>query len=349
MKKIGIFMIIASIILIGTSVFLLTNNSEIVTRKHNIYGGEFRNEVFLKSSDVKSKMKVTLPSVEETGFSCNGGSDFVADCESANVFLTAESNNNYVYSYLERGESLYNSFQNSEYVKYVKKLECMENSYCYIVKFSKNGKYPTNIEYFDLFIKGPGEKDYFEIRYSFENGNAIDFVDEILEKIKITYDATYTIGKVDNNKLNIRLKADTNEKEVYSYIDLALDSNKYHEVENGKNSNKKTIVKTDNSNNITLFYSYDINPYEGQKEQYIIGLGDTGHIIYYPLDNDSKYDEKIIDDNISLIHDKVHKMYYIRHSSSKSFLTVAFDNEKDSHLIDDFLNITGKKNGYTNK
>ena len=347
MKKIGIIMIIISAFLICASVFLLTNNTAIKTSEFQIYGGEFRKNVSIKSRDIKSRMKITLPSVDETGFSCNGGSDFNVGCDSKYVSLSADSNDKFG-SYLDRGKSLYNSFKENDNVKYIKELECLENSYCYIVKFYRNGKDPTNGEYFDLLIQGASEKEHFEIRYNFVNGNAIDYVDEILKNIKITYDATYTVGKVNNNKLNIRLKGDTNEKEIYSYIDLVLDSNKYHEIEDGNNSNRKTIVKTNNSSNIKLYYSFDSNPYEGQKERYFSGIENTSYILYYPIDDNSKYEIKEINDNVTLIYDKAQNIYNIRHSN-RSVLTVVFENKKDSYLINDFYNITAVRNEYSKK
>lgn len=98
-----------------------------------------------------------------------------------------------------------------------------------------------------------------------------DMIDLLNNDIKITNDATYTIGKVSDNQLIIDLKMNDNKK-----FNIKLDSNIYSEIENKDNSIRVTTVKNINNNSTInliirhkfsyLSFDYDIANTYSNKE-----------------------------------------------------------------------------------
>ena len=354
--KLAVILLIVAFILFGVYKFLPSlssknssnnnnnnNNNDYVKHSFVLYGGEFKDNISIKSYDLKSRMKVTIPSLSETGFSCNGGSDFSVSCDSKYISVNASTDTG--GTYIEKSEESYNFFESNDNVKFTKSLECFDNSRCYVVGFKKDGQYPTKNEYLDIFIKGSNNKEYFSIRYLFLEGNAESHLKEILNNIKITNTAEYTIGNKKDDKLNIKFKYDVNDINPYSYLDLVLDGNKYNEVENGNNTVNRTVVKTNNSGNINLYYTS--NQYykdNVEYETYFPPIKNDVYIFQYPIQDKERYQETKVNDNVSIIYDKTKKRYNIKYN--QCLLTVIFENENDKYLINDFINVSGRINDY---
>lgn len=346
--KLAVIILIVAIVLFGLSKFLTSLSSKNSSNNDDksgfvLYGGEFKDNISVKSYDLNSRMKVTVPSLSETGFSCNGGNDFDVSCSSKYISVTASTDTG--KTYIERSEESYKSFEANDNVKFIKSLECFDNSRCYVVGFKKSGQYPTKDEYLDIFIKGSNDKEYFSIRYLFLEGNAESHLKEILNNIKITNTAEYTIGNKEDDKLYIRFKYDVNDINPYSYLDLVLDGNKYNEVENGNNTVNRTVVKTNNSGNINLYYTINQHYKDNMEyEIYYPPIQNEGYTFKYPIQDEERYQETKANDNVSIIYDKTQKRYNIRYN--QCLLTVIFENENDEYLINDFINGSGRINDY---
>ena len=62
-------------------------------------------------------------------------------------------------------------------------------------------------------------------------------IDNVIKNIKLSYDATYSQGTIEGEKLNINLSNGNNKK-----ITVVLNNNVYEEIENQANSNNVTVV-----------------------------------------------------------------------------------------------------------
>ena len=304
-------------------------------------GGELRTTYSLKSRDMKLKYKITFPLIGEYGLSCNGGDDFYGGCEGDSKYFSAEVKQNNTKTYTEAATELYNvdkEHNSTISIEYTNK--CLSNAVCYKVK---RRNVDTTSEEYKMFIGNVSDDEYIKVEYRVHEESIDKYIDYILSNIKISNDAIYTIGQTKEDKLIFHFTPDTNE-ESYAYLDLTLDGNKYKEVEYGLNTQNRTIVKTENSNNIELYFTPNTN----HEKTMIFYINTPQYYIFSPYDINNNLKEtyelnKINDKDV--FHNKENGYYSIP-IDTKVLLTIVFNSKKDESLIEDFTNIVGEYGNY---
>ncbi len=342
MKK-GIIIIVSILFIISIIFFavgLYSSKKNNSNNENQFNGGEFKKTYSLKSRDMNSRYKITFPLIGDEGLSCNAGNDFSGDCSGKFIHFSAEmlqSKTKNYESIATESYSFYSENGNTVSISYVDK--CLENSICFKIK-NKNSD-----EEFHMFIGNVSDDEYIDANYRVSNGSIDEYLDYILNNIKISYDATYTIGQIKDDKLFIHFTPDTNE-ESYAYLDLTLDANKYKEVEYGLNTQNRTTVRTDNSENIELYFTANPN-HEGAM---LFNPVTPNIFTFYPYDENNKLNDKY---ELRVVNGK--NVYYYKEYGyynipidTKVLLTIAFNDKKDELLIEDFTNIVGDCGLYNN-
>ena len=312
--------------------------------KNPLNGGELRKTYSLKSKDMKSKYKITFPLIGKYGLSCNGGTDFYGGCEGDSKYFSAEVKQGNIMTYTEAATDSYNidrEHNNTVSISYTDK--CLSNAVCYIVKSNHKG---SKSEEYKMFIGNVSDEEYIKVEYWVYDESIDKYIDNILSNIKISNDASYTIGQIKDDKLIFHFTPDTNE-ESYAYLDLTLDSSKYKEVEYGLNTQNRTIVKTDNSSNIELYFS----PNPNDEDNMIFYVNTPQYYIFSPYDVNNNLKETY---ELNKINDKDvfynnENGYYSIPIDTKVLLTIVFNSKKDESLIEDFTNIVGEYGNYKEK
>ena len=296
---------------------------------------------------MSSKMKVSFPSIFEEGMGCNGGTDFIGSCVGQEYYLSMQVTEDYGIDYLVKTK-IENYYEKSDYD--VKEVDCIEGARCFLKENKNKGSSKYNLIDFIIYIKGT-DKIAFEAEYTFFNPKLVDKIDYILNNIKITNDAEYKIGTEKDGKLFIKFKSDTSNN-PFAYLDLYLDS-KYTEVEKRTNNNISTVVKTNTSDNIELYFS--TNSYRSYDQEPIFHVPiykDAYRFTLFRMTKEAienSYNITTVD-NKTIYADKKREGYYNIDIGGDILLTVKFNNKKDESLINDFINFTGEYlDNYTEK
>ncbi len=350
MKKVGIIFMLIGICFISASFFIESPSNENKLCNDvwvTDYSGELRKDYYIKDLNLNSKMKVSYPSIFEEGMGCNGGSEFDGSCTGQEYYLTMHVTEEYGIDHFIK-----TTFENydKELYSYVKEVDCIEGARCFLKEQKDKGNTKYKLIEFVIYIKGI-DNTVFEAEYTFFNPKLVDKIDYILKNIKVTNDANYRIGTEKDGKLFIKFKSDTSNN-PYAYIDLYLDS-KYTEVEKGTNSNIRTVVKTNTSDKIELYFSVNNNhAYDIEPGFYVPLYKDSYHFTLFRLtkeDIEKSYNVTTID-NKTIYADKRREGYYNIDFGGEVLLTVKFNNKKDESLINDFINYTGEYlDNYTKK
>ena len=342
MKKIGIIFILLGLCFISGSFFIKSPSTDNKSCKEvwvTDYSGELRKEYSIKDLNMSSKMKVSFPSIFEEGMGCNGGDDFGGSCTGQEYYLNMRVTENYGIDYIIKTQV---ENYSKEIYSYVKEVDCIEGARCFLRELKDKGNSKYNIIDFIVYINGT-DKIVFEGEYTFFNPKLVDKIDYIKNNIKVTNDAEYKIGTEKDGKLFIKFKSDSSNN-PYAYMDLYLDS-KYIEVENRTNSNQSTVVKTNNSDNIELYFSTNHNHgYDSERMFYVPIYNDFYRFTLFRMteeDIKNSYSLTTIDNKI-IYADKKREGFYNIDFGGDLLLTVKFNNKNDESLINDFINYTGE-------
>ena len=175
--------------------------------------------------------------------------------------------------------------------------------YCKRYKIYKDNKIVD--DKFKIYIK-MSDTDIGELTlYSNNRDLPEELINGFKKDIKISYDATYKMGKINNNKLVFDFNIEEDK-----YVVLKIDNGKYEEVENSVNTLYITTIKDKNNNsliNVTLrkkqmgkTINEDLNYYfktETKAEE----IKQNNKTFYkYSLDNKTYY-VYLIDENMALL------------------------------------------------
>ena len=291
----------------------------------------------MKSKDINSRKKIIIPSGDKEGFYCNTSDEFKATCTSTKVSLSAKIYN--TVGYKERASNTIEVYKTIEGANSVEEVKCIENAICYnTVKQSPTAGY-KNVLY--IFIQGGNDLETFEIEYAINKGKVEDYLDYILDNIKITNDAEYKIGKVEGNQLKLSFKSDDNNN-PYATAEMILDANKYHEVENGINNVSTTTVRMATGGNIILSFATNSLYYLENYESYQFYKEDGSiYILSFTPDEgrDSDFKEKIVTNGKTIFKRNYN---YSIDVGKNAMINVAYMDGHIERTIEDFTNAKGE-------
>jgi hypothetical protein len=337
-------LIVLGIGLIAFGIYKLNNAEKPKLTGSSKFGGEYRSFYVVKSHDLSSKKKISIPAAKGEDFSCTNSDDFKATCTSKHTYLYI---NNYIgTSYSESAERSLSSYKKNETYNQVEEIKCIPDAKCYKLVGT-----PDDHDIYEeliIYMQGGNDTEYYTIKYAFFDVHAEEYIDDIYKNIKVTNDAEYKIGKMEDDKLTIRFKADTN-VETCGYADLVLDGKKYMEIEDRNNNVDRTTVKTATSGNIYVSFTVNYESYDGYEYYRFLTNDEYDHYsISFTPDNDHEainFEKIMIDDKIIYRHKQ--RNYYAIYVKKDLMVSVEFSNINDVNLLSDFLNITGEYVGYS--
>ena len=309
-KKYGfIFLILGLVLLAIAGVYLSisksTNDGNNNDNNHN-NDNVSTNIAYIKSKDTNKKTKISFPIFEKMTDSNynkdeynvvykNSGDNIYIEALTVESKLTLEEyDNNYLQTYYTGLETV-----GLTYDTQVEKCDY----YCKRYKIYKDNKIVD--DKFKIYIK-MSDTDIGELTlYSNNRDLPEELINGFKKDIKISYDATYKMGKINNNKLVFDFNIEEDK-----YVVLKIDNGKYEEVENSVNTLYITTIKDKNNNsliNVTLrkkqmgkTINEDLNYYfktETKAEE----IKQNNKTFYkYSLDNKTYY-VYLIDENMALL------------------------------------------------
>jgi len=213
---------------------------------------------YIKSHDINKKTKISFLINKDAIISDIINDEYGKEFNSENgltILARSVNDTNSIDLFANKELNRYkNTYSNDEYVINSSDISC--NNVCKHYQFLKDNKIYMDI--IEIYIKASDE-DISVITYQMNNKElSQELINDIINSIKITYDAIYKIGVIENNKLIIKLKKMNDE-----IIKLILDNNVFEEVESKSNTSAKTIVKNKNNGSLTYitlhFKRLDLN------------------------------------------------------------------------------------------
>ena len=266
---------------------------------------------YVKSYDVNSKTKISFPIFDNLKVDPQYTEDYGKKYSNENdiyysviVKKSDLSLNEYI---LNQSGSILELYDGNERTIVTDDVECSNLCKRYQVMDGEK----LLADYLEIYIKS-SSSDITEISYHVLNNKiSNDVIKTLVNHIKLSSDAVYTVGTIDGSNLNLLLDLGNNKK-----ITVSLDSNVYEEVVDEYNTNRRTMIKNKNTNatfaikgipklsNKTMLESVDIYEYSpdpGSNRNEIV-VGDKT-FYSYPLDGITDYSYIVDSDSAILIQE----------------------------------------------
>ena len=242
-KKVGIIFVVLGIVLLLSS-FPFLNMNESSNDEDEFDTLEYKVKYdHIKSHNIEDKTVVTFPVYDALSADSNNISEFNTSYSSKNLFVSAEVNTTN-YNLEDYEYSKFDEYQISheEQNRRIKEYDIECNYLCKNYKVYDADKllYSDEVR---IYIQ-LSSTDIAELIYK-RNGRELpkEIIESTINDIKISNDATYTIG----NNLVIKFNLNNNKT-----ITIKLDNTKYEEIESGYNEKYKTTIKDKESNSIII-------------------------------------------------------------------------------------------------
>ena len=348
MKNKSSILIIVGIVLISiSSIMILTKNSK---RSSIFKGREYRTSYSIKSFDLESKTVYTISAIDNNPFYCSYNTSFKAFCQGEHyqIEFSNERESQDVKSVISYAKNNSKSFE---------EIQCIENATCYKVLRGNTTEKDEDVLEFIIYYKGGSNSiDNIKIKYIFYNLSYEKYIPDILKSFKISHDAKSTYTTIEDDKLHVHLKYNTDENPK-AYLDLYLDKNKYKEIPSISSDCDHVVVKTENSHDINLYIAYNATSRANEKN-YIVSDA-YAPFSFYLVDTDKKkssfYAPSKRGNSTIYTYDSPYKPNYSSFmagidNGDEVMLIVYSESKKDEELLDDFLDFKGynryKKLGY---
>ena len=348
MKKIiGIILIALSLLMIGyggvTTITKINsepkkenNNNENGTRDVDV---EITKGFYVKSTYLNTRNHLYVPNIYEGELNCADGNEYEITClDDAKKAVMIKTRANLPYEELKK--SMENAIATGQTDGY-EKTDCIDNAFC----FKKTITYKDEEETDLLVVIKSTEDEVFYINYYIDN-DVDNNIKKILDGIKMTNDATYTVGEVKDGKLIINLRTNANNINA-GKLTLKLDSSKYTEVEDRLNSTNTTTVQTKDGHNIHVFVLATELPTTSQVKTFT----NLSAYYYFGLNLNPALNQELVDNlykKTSINGIDVYKEPYEEdkeiyglYTNKNYLLVVGFDNAEEKELLKDFTDFDG--------
>ena len=226
---------------------------------------------FVKSNDksIKSKVTFLIPEGMKPKESING--DFYnyyenkkGDYLSAYIKEESKKVSEYVKDLFNTNNEIYSK---KGYKVNSSDIECQYTCKRYTI-YDKAG--PLYADELRIFIK-TSPTEIFDLTYHMENEEVSNsLIDNIVNSISVTNDASYLIGKVKNDKLHLDFKVNDDKT-----LSIVLDAKKYEELENNNNSSSKTYLKYNDTNDV-IYLSIEYKKSKQTIKELVNGIYNMG-------------------------------------------------------------------------
>ena len=305
-KKYGFIFLVLGIIMFG--LFGLYNYTKIFSNNTPNEKPEKKEEDikydYVKSHDIDDKTKISFPILSDLMIDEYYSDDFYKYYKNNNDFslMTGVINlDGSIDEYNSNEENRYKGYESQGMKVSRRSIECIYSCKSTQIYNKDNSIYMDEIKVYHLLSSNEVfELTFQQMNKKFDN----NLIDEVINKIIITYDANYTSGAIVGDKLNINLRMSKNKSLI-----IKLDSNKYEEVIKDINTNRLTTIKEKNSDiELKLLIQYkrdnvsiynEIDEFYGQGDKKEINI-DSYKAFEYTINNEKSY-AIIIDDEVALL------------------------------------------------
>ena len=327
MKKKSLIVIILGIILLCSGIFLTINSNK---SRDNGNSDNNANKKYdfgeIRTIDVNKKTLLSFPIYKNMRQIYDGDYSKVYDLEGNLHLVVAEIENEFI----ENREIEHERLKNSESIKdYTEKEIVVDTSISESDINSKIFSYNSEDDGFvstlEIYVK-LSNIDYALIELvNYEKAITEEEAKDYIKNLKITYNAKYNIGRIENNELIFELDT-TEDNKKYESV-LKLDSNKYKEIEhknNNKNSTKIENITT--KEEIDVFLNYLSNENKVEIKERIES--------FFGINN---FKEEKINNYTVYVATSNESLFYVYNINNEAIVTIRFP--KDYKYIDDFKNI----------
>lgn len=327
MKKKSLIVIILGIILLCSGIFLTINSNK---SKDNGNSDNNTNKKYdfgeIKTIDVNKKTLLSFPIYKNMRQIYDGDYSKVYDLEGNLHLVVAEIENEFI----ENREIEHERLKNSESIKdYTEKEIVVDTSISESdinsKLFSYNSEDDGFVSTLEIYVK-LSNIDYALIELvNYEKAITEEEAKDYIKNLKITYNAKYNIGRIENNELIFELDT-TEDNKKYESV-LKLDSNKYKEIEhknNNKNSTKIENITT--KEEIDVFLNFLSNENKVEIKERIES--------FFGINN---FKEEKINNYTVYVATSNEALLYVYNINNEAIVTIRFP--KDYKYIDDFKNI----------
>ena len=268
-----IFIGIGIVIIFFSSLFYFVNKKPKSNKEDNS-----TNYSFVKSNDnsIKSKVSFIIPNGLKPKESVNNDFKNFYENEKGDFLLAYIVNEQKtVLEYATENFDMNNKiYSNKGYKLKTSDIECKYTCQKYTIYDKDDSLYAEELR---IFIK-TSPNEMFDLVYHSEKEELSDsMIENIINKLNFSHDATYLIGIVDGEKLRLDFIINDDKN-----LSIELDNDKYQEIENNNNTSKTTFIK-DKETSFVIYLSIEyIEPNKSIKE-YINQL--------YNNDNNEPVDE----------------------------------------------------------
>lgn len=327
MKKKSLIVIILGIILLCSGIFLTINSNK---SKDNGNSDNNANKKYdfgeIRTIDVNKKTLLSFPIYKNMRQIYDGDYSKVYDLEGNLHLVVAEIENEFI----ENREIEHERLKKSESIKdYTEKEIVVDTSISESdinsKLFSYNSEDDGFVSTLEIYVK-LSNIDYALIELvNYEKAITEEEAKDYIKNLKITYNAKYNIGRIENNELIFELDT-TEDNKKYESV-LKLDSNKYKEIEhknNNKNSTKIENITT--KEEIDVFLNYLSNENKVEIKERIES--------FFGINN---FKEEKINNYTVYVATSNESSFYVYNINNEAIFTIRFP--KDYKYIDDFKNI----------
>ena len=327
MKKKSLIVIILGIILLCSGIFLTINSNK---SKNNGNSDNNTNKKYdfgeIRTIDVNKKTLLSFPIYKNMRQIYDCDYSKVYDLEGNLHLVVAEIENEFI----ENREIEHERLKNSESIKdYTEKEIVVDTSISESdinsKLFSYNSEDDGFVSTLEIYVK-LSNIDYALIELvNYEKAITEEEAKDYIKNLKITYNAKYNIGRIENNELIFELDT-TEDNKKYESV-LKLDSNKYKEIEhknNNKNSTKIENITT--KEEIDVFLNFLSNENKVEIKERIES--------FFGINN---FKEEKINNYTVYVATSNESLFYVYNINNEAIFTIRFP--KDYKYIDDFKNI----------
>ncbi len=349
MKKIiSIIFILIGLGLVGFSIYKYTRPKV----GDSVYK-EYRTEYILKTYNTDTKEQYHFPVPKGIEMYCSFSDSFMGSCY-GNHFGLDVTLHTYVLNFEDFATSEVSTAKNSKYFISIEEVDCIDNAKCYIETRKSSIDDNSKISNLTILVS-VSNREAIRARYSFYNGNAKNHLDYILKNIKVTNDASYTIGEEKDGKLHFHLKSDINDN-PNAYIDLYLDKDKYEEIPYKSTDIDNARIKTRDGRGFRIYITSNrfVNTNNKGKYYYVFKDLSTVFSLRYSEDKPEAKEKELNSYKITKKGDRTiyeetaqylnKGIFGIESPTEDVMLVVDLDNEKDTDIIDDLINYSYKFN-----
>ena len=327
MKKKSLIVIILGIILLCSGIFLTINSNK---SKNNGNSDNNTNKKYdfgeIRTIDVNKKTLLSFPIYKNMRQIYDCDYSKVYDLEGNLHLVVAEIENEFI----ENREIEHERLKNSESIKdYTEKEIVVDTSISESdinsKLFSYNSEDDGFVSTLEIYVK-LSNIDYALIELvNYEKAITEEEAKDYIKNLKITYNAKYNIGRIENNELIFELDT-TEDNKKYESV-LKLDSNKYKEIEN-KNNNKNStkIENITTKEEIDVFLNFLSNENKVEIKERIES--------FFGINN---FKEEKINNYTVYVATSNESLFYVYNINNEAIFTIRFP--KDYKYIDDFKNI----------